>query len=139
MVIWHVQYWQIAYQKFLIAQNCIQKGSRNIIIFYLRKLYWFWGRFFNFVSDSQILCQILLITNTVLENLPEIAITFLSKKNLDSFLCNFERPKTSDKDFWKKSTIAYPSIFPSLYFHLISCMKLSVPLLSSVKLIKHLN
>ena len=45
------------------------------------------------------LCQILLCTNTVLQIDPLIGITFLSKKYifLDPFLCNFMRPKTSDK------------------------------------------
>ena len=65
MYIRHDQYLQMVYQKFLVAQNGIKKGSRNTyIFFYLRKFSRFWG-------------QMLLSTNAVLENLPQNRDNFL--------------------------------------------------------------
>ena len=43
---WHDQYWQIAYQKFLVAQNFINKDLK-IYLFYLRKILQFWGKFYS--------------------------------------------------------------------------------------------
>ena len=43
MYIRHDQYWQTAYPKFLVASNCIKKGSK--FFFHLRRLSWFWGQF----------------------------------------------------------------------------------------------
>ena len=42
----HNRYWQTAYPKFLVAPNCLKKGSRNILFFvYFKKLSRFWGKF----------------------------------------------------------------------------------------------
>ena len=97
------QYWKIAYQKFLDAQNCIKKGSIIIFFFYLRKLSRNRGQIFsNALVINTFLCQILLCstTNAGLENLPQFSIF------LDSFLCKFVRLKISDKDFFEKGQIS---------------------------------
>ena len=59
-----VQYCQIAYQKFLVTENCIEKGSKNIF-FLIKKVYAILS-----VSNRHFLFQILLCTNALLENGP---------------------------------------------------------------------
>ena len=41
----HDKYWQIAYPKVLVAQNCIKKDLQIYIFFYLRKLSRLKGQF----------------------------------------------------------------------------------------------
>ena len=65
----HDQYRQIAYPKFLVAQTCLKKGSRNIffcllktVIAILRSIYYYC------INNNHFLCQILLCTNAVLKS-----------------------------------------------------------------------
>ena len=81
-------------------QMLLDKGSRNIL-FYLRKLSRNWGPFFStaLVKGNSWHIKCLLLTQ-YLKVYFKFAITFLSKKYtyifLDTFLCNFMRPKTSE-------------------------------------------
>ena len=59
----------------------------------------FWGKFSSSAlvnSNGHFLCQILLYTNAVLENLPQNRENIKVKKYtyifLDTFLCNFMQP-----------------------------------------------
>ena len=67
----HDQYWQIAYQKFLVSQNCIKKDLE--ISFYFRKLSRFWLKCFCTALEidnfSVKYCSVL--ARAVLENLPQ--------------------------------------------------------------------
>ena len=73
MYIRYDQYWQIAYQKFLVEHNCIKMVSWNISIFW-RKLLQFWGKFlstslFNLMDTFYV--KYCIHTNAVLENFPQ--------------------------------------------------------------------
>ena len=79
------------YQKFLIAKNCIKKGSRNLYTVLLKKFSLFLGQFFSSVLvESNIWHKKVSITNAVLQNDPQ-------KYMFRSYFMNFVRPKISDK------------------------------------------
>ena len=78
LLVRHDQFGQIAYQKFLVAQICIKKESRDIIIL-IRKLSRFWGKFSSTaLVIYTFLCQILLCTNALLENWSQNRDNFLN-------------------------------------------------------------
>ena len=77
----HDRYWQTAYPKFLIVQNCIKKDLEiYIYIFYLVKLSWFLGQFSRsalVIVDSLNVKYCSVLTQYYKIDL-KIAITFLS-------------------------------------------------------------
>jgi hypothetical protein len=65
----HGQYWQIAYQTFMVAQNCIKKDLEIIDTFNVKY------------------CSVLL--HAVLENGPQNRDNFLKHNKIYPFSCNF--------------------------------------------------
>ena len=92
----HDQYWLT---EVLVAQNCVKKLSINIYFSYIRILSRFWGKFSctALVCTRHFLCQILLCTNAVLENVSK-KIIFLD----DFFIQIYATKKFGITIFWRK-------------------------------------
>ena len=68
----HFFFFKNPYPKFLVAQNCIKKGNRNMYFFFFIKFIAIWVQFCSTaLVQSNIWHKKCLITNAVLENRPK--------------------------------------------------------------------